>query len=133
VPRRTLVCGDALDPPLAPGAFDRVVALGLIDSVTHPRQLLSVIDALCAPGGEILVSSPYAWQTGIVDDAERFGGADPAAALRAIIADGTGLRARYRIEDEADLPWSLHRDARTTVSYRVHYLRARKLEAGAGV
>ena len=30
------------------------------------------------------------------------------------------------IEDEADLPWPLRRDARTMVDYSVHFLRARK-------
>jgi uncharacterized protein YbaR (Trm112 family) len=44
--RRALVCGDALDPPFVPGAFDRVVALNLLDSVASPRQLLSVVDGL---------------------------------------------------------------------------------------
>lgn len=125
--RRLLVCGDALDPPLVPGIFDRVVALNLLDSVPSPRQLLSVLDGLCAPGGEIIVSSPYAWQSSVLADAERLGGADPAADLAARLADGTGLGARYRIEDEAELPWTVRRDARTAVSYLIHYLRARKL------
>jgi SAM-dependent methyltransferase len=124
--RVSLLCGDALDPPLVPGMFDRVVALNLIDSVHHPRQLLSVIDGLCAPGGEIILSSPYTWQSSI-DDGERLGrGADPAADLAAILRGGIGLGARYEIEDEAELPWSLRRDARNAVSYRIHYLRARK-------
>jgi len=110
-----------------PGIFDRVVALNLLDSVPSPRQLLSVLDGLCAPGGEIIVSSPYAWQSSVLADAERLGGADPAADLAARLADGTGLGARYRIEDEAELPWTVRRDARTAVSYLIHYLRARKL------
>lgn len=125
--RRVLVCGDALDPPLVPGAFDRVVALNLLDSVPSPRQLLSVVDGLCRPGGEIILSSPYAWQSSVMADAERLGGADPAADLAATFRDGTGLGARYRIEDEAELPWTLRRDARSAVSYSIHYLRARKM------
>jgi SAM-dependent methyltransferase len=125
--RRLLVCGDALDPPLVPGAFDRVVALNLLDSVHSPSQLLSVIDGLCKPGGEVIVSSPYAWQSSVMPDAERLGGADPAAHLTALFRDGSGLAARYRIEDEAELPWTLRRDARTAVSYSIHYLRARKM------
>jgi len=31
------------------------------------------------------------------------------------------------IEDTAELPWTLRRDARSVLAYRVHYLRARKL------
>lgn len=125
--RTMLLCGDALDPPLLPAAFDRVVALNLLDSVRKPRQLLLVIDGLCAPGGEVILSSPYAWQSSVMDDEERIGGADPAADLAAILRDGQGLGARYRIEDEADVPWTLRRDARSAATYCIHYVRARKL------
>ncbi len=122
----TLVCGDALDPPLVPGWFDRVVALNLLDSVRRPRQLLTVMDGLCARGGEIILSSPYAWQSGVVDEDARLGGADPAAEVARILREGDGLSGRYAIEDEAELPWTLRRDARSAASYRVHYIRARK-------
>ena len=126
VANRTLVCGDALDPPLVPGAFDRVVALNVLDAVRSPRQLLSVMDALCAPGGELVLSSPYAWQSGVVDEDQRLGGADPAADLAEQLRTGRDLRAAYQLEDEAELAWTLRRDARSRVAYRVHYLRARK-------
>jgi len=122
----TLVCADAMDPPLVPQSYDRVVALNLLDAVVWPLQILSVADGLCAPGGEILLASPYAWQSGIVADEHRFGGADPAGALRRQLVDGDGLEARYVIEDEAEVPWSLRRDARSAVVYSVHWLRARK-------
>jgi len=125
--RRVLVCGDALDPPLVPGAFDRVVALNLLDSVAAPRQLLSVIDGLCRSGGEVIVSSPYAWQSSVMADAERLGGLTPARDLAAVFEAGAGLGSRYRIEDEAELPWTLRRDARSCATYAIHYLRARKM------
>ena len=123
--RRTLLCADALDPPLIPGHYDRVVALNLLDSVTRPRLLLSVMDGLCRPGGELILSSPYAWQSTVMDDRERIGGADPAAEVAAILRGGLGL-GRYRIEEEADVSWTLRRDARSSVVYRAHFLRARK-------
>jgi SAM-dependent methyltransferase/uncharacterized protein YbaR (Trm112 family) len=125
--RRLLVCGDALDPPLVPGVFGRVVACNLLDSVASPRQLLAVLDGLCAPGGELIVSSPYAWQSSVMADGERLGGDDPAADLAARLTAGDGLSARYAIEDEADLPWTLRRDARSSASYSIHYIRARKM------
>lgn len=125
--RRQLVCGDALDPPLIQGMFDRVVALNVLDTVRQPKQLLSVVDGLCAPRGEVILSSPYAWQSSIMDEHERIGGIDPTIDLATILREGRDLGGRYKIEDEADVPWTLRRDARSTVSYRVHYLRARKL------
>ena len=127
--RLTLVCADALDPPLLPAEFDRVVAVNLLDSVRSPKQLLSVVDGLCAPDGELILSSPYAWQSSVMPEHERLGGADPAVDLVAILRAGTGLGARYHIEEQADVPWALRRDARSTVNYRVHYVRARKLRS----
>jgi hypothetical protein len=106
--------------------YGRVVALNLVDSVRQPRQLLSVVDGLCAPGGELILTSPYSWQSSVVDEAERFGGDDPAAALTAILTTGSGLGAPYTIEDTDELPWTLRRDARSAATYRIHYVRARK-------
>ena len=122
----TLVCGEAMDPPLVPQSFDRVVALNLLDAVPYPLQILAVVDGLCAPGGEVILSAPYAWQSSIVADEHRFGGADPGADLRRRLVEGDGLEARYAIEDDCDVPWTLRRDARSAVVYRVHWLRARK-------
>lgn len=124
--RRTLVCGDALDPPLLPLSADRVVALNMIDAVPNPMQLLLVVDGLCAFGGEIVLASPFAWQSAIIPDAHRPFGADPASDLADLLEHGRGLGARYEILERADLPWVLRRDARSAVSYRTHYLRARK-------
>ncbi len=115
----TLACGDAHDPPLIAGMYDRVVALNMLDSVAQPRTLLAVVDGLCAPGGEIILASPYAWESHVMAEADRFGGRDPAAALRAHFA-------AYAIEDEAELPWALRRDARSAATYCIHYLRLRK-------
>jgi SAM-dependent methyltransferase/uncharacterized protein YbaR (Trm112 family) len=126
VPGATLLCADALDPPLIPGHYDRVVALNLLDSVARPRLLLSVVDGLCRRGGEVILSSPYAWQSSVMDDGERIGGADPAAEVAGILREGTGLGGRYEIE-EAEVSWILRKDARTSITYRAHFLRGRKL------
>jgi SAM-dependent methyltransferase len=91
---RTFVCADALDPPFLPDMFDRVIALNMIDAVSQPRRLLSVMDALCKKGGELILSSPYAWLSSVLPERERIGGADPAGALRALLTSGAGLRAR---------------------------------------
>jgi len=126
----TLICGDALDPPLIPAVYHRVVALNLLDSVRHPRQLLSVVDALCAPGGEVILTSPYAWQSGFVDEDQRFGGDDPAGALVDLPEHARGLESGYAIEEATELPWTLRRDARSAATYCIHYIRARKGNVG---
>lgn len=122
----TLICGDALDPPLIPALYQRVVALNLLDSVRTPRQLLSVVDALCAPGGELILTSPYSWQSSYVDDDQRIGADDPAAALVDLLECGRGLESTYRIEEATELPWTLRRDSRSAATYCIHYIRARK-------
>ena len=120
-PRVTLICGDALDPPLAPGFFDRVAALNLLDAVVDPPQLLDVLDGLCAPGGELLIASPYSWQSGTTDEERRIGAGDPAAEL------GRRLRDKgFRVDDEAELLWWLRRDARSGHAYSVHWIAAGK-------
>ncbi len=118
--RYRLVCGDALDPPLIPEVYDRVVALNLIDSVAHPRQLLAVIAGLCKPGGEVILASPFAWASHVMHEHERFGGLDPVTELKAL------LGPRFAVVEEAEVPWTMRRDARSTVSYRTYWLRARK-------
>jgi len=125
-PDAALVCGDALDPPLVPSSFDRVAAINLLDSVHSPPQLLSVIDGLCRRGGEVIVASPYSWQSGIVGEEHRLGEHDPAAEVTRRLRDGVELEARYTVEDEAEVTWYLRRDARSGHSYSVHWVRARK-------
>jgi SAM-dependent methyltransferase len=115
------LCADALDPPLAPESFDRVVALNLLDAVHDPGRLIDVSVTLCAPGGEVILASPYAWQSSHVGEQHRLGGADPAAAVSARLRD-----AGFSIEDEDELAWTLRRDARSVVVYRTHWVRARK-------
>jgi uncharacterized protein YbaR (Trm112 family)/2-polyprenyl-3-methyl-5-hydroxy-6-metoxy-1,4-benzoquinol methylase len=124
----TLICSNALDPPLVPGAYDRVVAINVLDSVTSPGQLLAVMDGLCAPGGELILASPFAWQSSVMADADRLGEADPAAAIAAMLESGA-IGATYTLEDRADLPWALRRDARSAIVYTTHYLRARKAQS----
>lgn len=118
--RHRLVCADALDPPLIPEVYDRVVALNLLDSVPRPRQLLTVLAGLCKPGGEVILSSPFAWASHVMQEHERLGGLDPAAEVRAL------LGPRFTVVEEAEIQWTLRRDARSTVSYRTYWLRARK-------
>jgi len=124
--RRTLIAGDALDPPLLPDIAERVIALNMLDSVANPRGLLAVIDGLLVPGGEVILASPYQWQSSVMEDHHRLPGADPGLALVEILRSGIGLSRPYDLEDVAEIPWTLRRDARSSVTYHTHYVRARK-------
>lgn len=121
-----LICGDALDPPLAPDSFQRVVSLNVIDAVQSAPQHLSVLDGLCVPGGELVIASPFNWQSGIVAEEGRLDAADPAQMLHGLLQNGHGLSSTYTIDESRELRWRLRRDARSAVSYFSHYLRAHK-------
>jgi uncharacterized protein YbaR (Trm112 family)/SAM-dependent methyltransferase len=119
------LCGNALDPPLAPGHFQRVVSLNVLDSLRSPGELVSVADGLCAAGGELLLASPYAWTSGITDEKQRLG-PEPAVELRRRFCEGERLEAVYTVEDEAELDWRLRKDSRSAALYRTHFMRLRK-------
>ncbi|MFN2547396.1 MAG: methyltransferase domain-containing protein [Myxococcales bacterium] len=119
-----LVCGDALDPPFAPEQFQRVVAFNVLDSVRSPRALLHHIHQLATPRAEILLASPYAWRDDVVPVAERLGTSDPATALREEIRT-----LGWSIKEEAEVPWTLRRDARALSLYQTHFVRCLKAEA----
>lgn len=132
----TFVLGDALDPPLTAGTFDAVVAMNLLDNVRAPSTLLGQVDALLKPGGTLLLSTPYAWDSHQVDDGERIGGAagrpfggDPATELRRVLtADGLDVPWRFElVRDDPHVPWTLVRDARCRFQYDLHVVVARKL------
>jgi hypothetical protein len=59
-------------------------------------------------------------------DGERFGGAAPERALVEVLTGGIGLSRPYSIVEEAEIPWTLRRDARSHITYRTHYVHARK-------
>jgi putative 4-mercaptohistidine N1-methyltranferase len=53
--------GDALHPRADLGAFDLVLAANLLDRVPSPRQFLQVVRTRVAPGGQLVITSPYTW------------------------------------------------------------------------
>jgi SAM-dependent methyltransferase len=50
-----LVRGDLLRPPLAPGQFDQIYALGVLDHTPDPRAAFLALARLLKPGGRIAV------------------------------------------------------------------------------
>jgi SAM-dependent methyltransferase len=49
------VRGDLLRPPLAPGSFDHISALGVLDHTPDPRAAFLALSRLLKPGGRIAV------------------------------------------------------------------------------
>ena len=121
-----LVCGDALDPPLAPDSFQRVASLNVMDAVQSAHQHLSVVDGLCVPGGEVVLSSPFNWQSGIVAEDGRLDAAGPSSCSTTCCKVAAGFCPVMPSAKVVRLRWRLRRDGRSAVSYFTHYLRAHK-------
>lgn len=50
-----VVQGDLLRPPFAPGSFDRIYSIGVLDHTPDPRKAFLGLAALLKPGGRIAV------------------------------------------------------------------------------
>ena len=131
-PANTLfIVADALDPPFAAETFGTVSALNLLDIVSVPLTLLGQMDALLAPGGRLLMSSPYQWQSVAVEPAQWLE-TDSVPAdqfLRSVLCDGpvSSLNLNYTIESEdRKLNWMLVQNERQTRHFEVDLLVARK-------
>jgi SAM-dependent methyltransferase len=121
--RLRLVAADAREPPLRPGAFALVLALNLLDSITHPRELLLQARALLAPGGALVLSSPFNWDDHVTPPARRLDAdlpphADRDAALEARLAAlWPDLVLRW---SDRDVPWPLRVHDRLCCEFRLH-------------
>ncbi|MDA8249610.1 MAG: methyltransferase domain-containing protein [Rhodospirillales bacterium] len=128
---------DALALPFAPGAADLVAALNLLDCVAEPARLLAELAAALAPGGRLLLATPYDWsaratplETWIGGHSQR--GAHQGAAeplLRALLtADAhprsvSGLAA---LGEDPAFPWQTRLHDRATMRYASHLLALRR-------
>ncbi len=122
---------DATALPFPPGSAALCLALNLIDCVPDPRRLLESLAQVTAPGGRILLSTPYDWSTRATPIQSWLGGHSQRAAhggageafLHALLA-GTdhavpGLRC---LAERADWPWHTRLHDRSAVQYRAHLL-----------
>ncbi len=132
----TVVAGDALDPPLAAGEADLVLAANLLDNVRSPLGLVLTLDRLLRPGGLLVLTSPFHWVDAITPPAEQLGGGTvpawaargSAAGLAELLRGETPLAPdlRYEILEARNASWRVRDHDRCELVYRVHILAARK-------
>jgi SAM-dependent methyltransferase len=128
------LCADATDPPWNDGTFDLVALPNLIDNVPNPAVVLRRAVELVAPGGTLLVVTPFDWQSGLTPPAARLElrmprGADAAQVLVDLLensAAGEHL-PRMRLESRCQMPWSLRAHSRHRHLYQVEVLLFRRL------
>lgn len=128
---------DALALPFAPGLADVVAALNLLDCVPSPRDLLAGMAAALAPGGALLLATPYDWAAHATPPAAWIGGhsqraADGGAAepfLRALLTEGAhpqSVAGLATVGEAARFPWQTRLHDRSFVGYAAHLLALRK-------
>jgi SAM-dependent methyltransferase len=100
---------DALRLPFRDGAFSTVTALNLLDRVSDPAQALDEAARVTAPGGTLVVGSPYTWSEEWAPRERWLGGVrgGGAEAVRARLAPA------FRLVREARLPFFIPHHARS--------------------
>ncbi len=137
-PARVLpVVADALDPPFRGGRAALVAAYHLLDNVSDPLLLLRQAHGLLAPGGTLVLSSPYDWTDRCTPLALRLGASirvgadaepDPAQALVDLLSGclpalAPGMKMQI-LHDRRELPWTLQRHNRSWHLFLSHYVEA---------
>jgi putative 4-mercaptohistidine N1-methyltranferase len=106
--------GDACALPKNLGEFDLVLLANLIDRLPDPAQCLAQLPALVAPGGWLVITSPYTWLEEYTPRGRWLDqGQGTLTALRAHLAPGFSLAHTF------DLPMVIrdhHRKVQWTVT-----------------
>jgi SAM-dependent methyltransferase len=123
--------------PFAQKTFALAAALNLLDCVRAPRDLLAEIGRTLLPGGKTVLTSPYDWSPVATPMEAWLGGHSQRGAgrganepmLRALLTPGGHPAAIGTLEletEQLEVPWHVRLHDRSTVSYRVHLVVARK-------
>jgi SAM-dependent methyltransferase len=95
--------GDALDLAAFPArAFQVVSAINLIDRLPRPRQFLQQAVRLVAPGGQLLIASPFTWLSEYTPSQEWL----TSQQVRSL------LRPDFRLARQGDLPFLIREHRR---------------------
>jgi SAM-dependent methyltransferase len=130
-----LVQGDVAAPPLEAEVFPAVVALSLLDTVPDPLFALGQLDALLAPGGLLLLGTPYSWDGSVTPPQQWWSapGHTGAQWVRTTLAGGNPVLPHFRYEmlEEADrVPWAMPGHGRLVYRFFLDLLLARKGQTG---
>jgi SAM-dependent methyltransferase/uncharacterized protein YbaR (Trm112 family) len=131
---------DALALPFPPACVGLVAALNLLDCVPDPAALLAAMQTALAPGGQMLLATPYDWSSRATAPPAWIGGHSQRAAyegraetlLRDLLTEGAHPRAvpgLTLIAEQEAWPWRTRLHERSTVDYTVHLLALRKTGA----
>ena len=127
---------DAAALPFAAGTADLALALNLLDCVPQPQRLLAGLAEALAPGGTLLLATPFDWSTaatpmeawigGHSQRAEGRGSAEVfLATLLTEAAHPNSVAGLIRL-GSADCAWHTRLHDRASISYSTHLVAARR-------
>jgi len=113
-PNASFLVADALRLPFPDACFDTVCALNLIDRVPDPGQALDEVGRVTAPGGTLIVSSPYTWLERFAPKERWLGGfRRGGASVSGPDAVRTRLGPSFCCRREVRLPFFIRHHARS--------------------
>lgn len=111
------VAADAETPPFAAGAFQAALALNLLDVVGRPRRLLDALARCLAPGGVLVLTTPFEYAQSRTPLEEQIDEEELVPAL--------GERFEI-LDDRPRIPWHLPISERHHDVYLVRGIVARR-------
>ncbi|MFM8766041.1 MAG: putative 4-mercaptohistidine N1-methyltransferase [Spartobacteria bacterium] len=102
--------GDAMNLRSDLGAFDVVLAANLVCRLPEPLRFIERLADLVAPGGQLLLATPFSWLPEFTPEENWLGGTEDAAPSREILADL--LRPAFELELAKDLPFLIREHSR---------------------
>ena len=92
------------------GRFDVVLLANLIDRLPDPRRCLERLPGLVAPGGQLIIASPFTWLEDYTPQRAWLGGHEDAGSTSRTLKGF--LDADFELVREVDLPYLIREHAR---------------------
>jgi len=115
--------GDAMDLHPDLGRFDVVHMANLIDRLTDPARCLDRLTTLVAPGGQLLITTPFTWLETFTPNDAWIGGQPGNPCDQALAAR---LAPSFHLDYRTDLPFLIREHARKyqwSMAYAARYIR----------
>ena len=105
--------GDAMEPRPDLGQFDVVLMANLIDRLRDPQRCLERLPDLVAPGGQLVITSPYTWLPEFTPRDRWLGGyADASGPVPTLEGLRRFLEPHFELRSVRDLPFLIREHAR---------------------
>ena len=102
--------GDAMSLRSELGAFDVVLAANLVCRLPEPMRFLERLPDLVAPGGQLLLATPFSWLTEFTPPSNWLGGKPGCPPSHEVLA--SVLAPDFDLEFEKDIPFLIREHAR---------------------